>query len=348
MEIKGDIEKGNGGLHQINSHNELPAYVIEKIKSGNFNKAQIDYIVRVPWNNTATESIDISFAKKILEESHYGMENVKQQIMRYIACQKHLGKAYGDVLLLVGPPGVGKTSIAKAIAKAMKRPFVKIPLAGVSDAGPLRGYDSNYQNPKPGLIVEGLIDVKSMCPLVLLDEIDKLGGSESHGYPEHVLLHVLDSDRSEFIDDMIQMPIDLSNIVFLATANSTKAISPILLNRLEIIQLDGYSKAEKMKIIKDYIVPDLTKELSIEDYQLEISEELIEYLVEQHVHEPGIRSLKRNLKLLFESVIMKKYIEGIMPKKITITEYCKIMGIDIEHKKRKSVKKRNDKKMYNF
>lgn len=328
----------------------LPDFIIQKLENGNFTKSQIQYIKKIPWLNNSCPEIDIAFAQKILEESHYGMQDVKQQMMRYIACQKHLGRAYGDVLLLTGPPGVGKTSIAKAVAKAMNRPFIKISLAGISDAGPLRGYDSNYQDPKPGLIVEGIIETGSLCPLILLDEIDKMGGSESHGYPEHVLLHVLDSDRSGFVDDLVQIPIDLSNIVFLATANSISSISPILLNRLDIIHLAGYTKEEKVKILINYIIPDLSKKLAVEDYHLELCDDLIEYLVEVYSLEPGVRSLERSIKVLFESIIMENYINGKFDSKITVTEYKRIMKVDNVNKNRYGMKKhqRTQKEIYNY
>ena len=326
----------------------LPEDIIDKIENGDFSKTQIQYIKKVPWLNNKFPEIDISFAKKTLEESHYGMYDVKQQIMRYIACQKHLGRAYGDVLLLAGPPGVGKTSIAKAVAAAMNRPFVKISLAGITDAGPLRGYDTNYQDPRPGLIVEGLIEAGSLCPLVLLDEIDKMGGSQSHGYPEHVLLHVLDSDRSNFTDDLIQIPIDLSNIVFLATANSPSSISPILLDRFDMIQLSGYTREEKVKIVTDYIIPDLTKRLAMKELQLEISEELIEYLVSIHSLEPGIRTLERSIKILFESIIMEYYLNGEVSKRITIAEYKRIMNIkNVSRNQYRINKKVSPKNIYN-
>lgn len=328
----------------------LPEFVIQKIENGNFTKSQIQYIKKIPWSNDTYPEIDISFAQKTLEESHYGMQDVKRQMMRYIVCQKHLGRAYGDVLLLVGPPGVGKTSIAKAVAKAMNRPFIKIPLAGISDAGPLRGYDSNYQDPKPGLIVEGIIETGSLCPLILLDEIDKMGGSDSHGYPEHVLLHVLDSDRSEFIDDLIQIPIDLSNIVFLATANSITSISPILLNRLDVIHLAGYTKEEKIKILKNYIVPDLSQKLAVEDYNLELCDDLIEYLITAHSLESGVRSLERSIKVLFESIIMEKYTNGNFVSKITVPEYKRIMKVDNTSINKYNLKKHQStqKEIYNY
>lgn len=328
----------------------LPEFVIQKIENGNFKEAQIQYIKKIPWLNDSCPEIDIAFAQKTLEESHYGMHDVKRQMMRYIACQKHLGRAYGDVLLLAGPPGVGKTSIAKAVAKAMNRPFIKIPLAGISDAGPLRGYDSNYQDPKPGLIVEGIIETGSLCPLILLDEIDKMGGSDSHGYPEHVLLHVLDSDRSAFIDDLIQIPIDLSNIVFLATANSITSISSILLDRLDIIHLAGYTKEEKVKILTDYIVPDLSKKLAVEDYNLELCDDLIEYLITTHLLEPGVRSLERSVRVLFESIIMEKYTSGNFVSKITVAEYKRIMRVEnvVKNKYRLRKRRSTQKELYNY
>lgn len=328
----------------------LPEFVIQKIENGNFKEAQIQYIKKIPWLNDSCPEIDIAFAQKTLEESHYGMHDVKRQMMRYIACQKHLGRAYGDVLLLAGPPGVGKTSIAKAVAKAMNRLFIKIPLAGISDAGPLRGYDSNYQDPKPGLIVEGIIETGSLCPLILLDEIDKMGGSDSHGYPEHVLLHVLDSDRSAFIDDLIQIPIDLSNIVFLATANSITSISSILLDRLDIIHLAGYTKEEKVKILTDYIVPDLSKKLAVEDYNLELCDDLIEYLITTHLLEPGVRSLERSVRVLFESIIMEKYTSGNFVSKITVAEYKRIMRVEnvVKNKYRLRKRRSTQKELYNY
>lgn len=324
---------------------DIPEYVKHLLEKGSYTDKQKKYIYQIPWKETTCPEIEIERAKEILDSSHFGMHDVKQQILRYLACQKHLGTAYGDVLLLVGPPGVGKTSIVKAIASSMNRPFIKIPLAGVSDAGPLRGYDTNYKDPKPGLIVEGLIKSKTMCPLILLDEIDKLGGSASNGYPEHVLLHILDGDRTEFTDDMIEIPIDISNIVFVATANSTKTVSPILLNRFETIRLNGYTRSEKIKIATDYIIPELINEYRVEGFGLIFTTELIEHLVDLHAHDSGIRSLKRSLKMLIESIIMIHYTGGELPTSITITEYRRVMQVDVPKAKRSTKKNRQKPKI---
>lgn len=301
------------------------------------------YLYKIPWGNVDPPEIDIVYAKEILESSHYGMQSVKDQILRYIACQKHLGHSYGDVLLLVGPPGVGKSSISKSIAKAMNREFYKISLAGMSDAGPLRGYDTNYKSPKPGQIVEGIIKTGSFSPLILLDEIDKMGSSSSNGDPAYVLLDILDSDRTSFVDDMIELPIDLSNIVFVATANSIKEISPILLNRLEVINLKGYSREDKRLIANEYIIPALITEYQIGSLGIEFTKELIDYIIDNHSHEPGIRSLRRSLKLVIESVITEHYLGNPVVTRINIPEFNRLTKkqtiTEIPNKKKPSHKK---------
>ena len=299
--------------------------------------------------------IDIDNAKLALETSHYGMFDVKERILRYIACQKHLGKTYGVILLLVGPPGVGKTSIVKSIAKALNRDFVKISLAGMADADPLKGYDRNYKQAKPGEIVKSIIKAKSFCPLILLDEIDKMGSSIERGDPAHVLLDILDSDRTHFTDNMIDIPIDLSNIIFVATANNIEKISPILLDRLEIIKLKGYSNEEKSYIAQNHLVPSLLKEYQIDNIGLNFSTELLIYIIENYTSEAGVRSLERHIRTICETIISYKYLTKKVPKTIDVNVFKKIMSTSYFEKKpqnsiRKSVRKKQKgrKKVYNI
>lgn len=335
----------------------MPFDIQSIIDKGDFSEDQIRYIKKIPWCKLEVPVIDINNAKQVLESSHYGMFDVKERILRYIACQKHLGKAYGVILLLAGPPGVGKTSIVKSIAKALNREFVKISLAGMSDADPLKGYDRNYKQAKPGEIVNAIIKAKSFCPLILLDEIDKMGSSVQRGDPAYVLLDILDSDRTHFTDNMIDIPIDLSNIIFVATANNIEKISPILLDRLEIIKLRGYTTEEKVQIAKNYLIPNLLKEYQIDNLNLKFSEELVEYIIENYTNEAGIRSLERHLRTICETIISYKYLTKKVPKIIDISEFKRIMAtsyFEIRHSNsaekpiRKKKSKKERKKVYNI
>lgn len=296
---------------ESDSNTDLPPDLPEEVKRivhlETFSKSQLAYIYRIPWNKNRTPAVDFQHAKFQLEESHFGMLDVKESILRYIACQMRIGSSYGAVLMLVGPPGVGKTSVAKAIAESMKRNFVKISLAGMSTAFSLKGSERTYKDAKPGLIIDALIRADSLCPLLLLDEVDKVGKSQEHGDPAHVLLDILDSNRSRFTDSLIGIPVDLSNVIFVLTANDHSMINPILLDRLELVFLRGYTVEEKVEIALKYVIPKLNKEFkfSEEDEPIEFTKDALEEIVSLYTNDSGIRSLERILRKIFEIIVAK-------------------------------------------
>lgn len=304
-------------------------------------EAYLNVMLKIPWLVDQTvPDVDLRAAKLMLERSHYAMYNVKEKIMRYMACQKHLGKNYGAVLLLAGPPGVGKTTIAASIAAAMGRPCVKISLAGVSDALFLRGVQQVFHNARPGRIVEALIRSQSFCPVILLDEIDKMGSSQEHGCPENVLLDVLDSDRSKFVDNYLNFPLDLSNAIFIATANDLKPLSPVLKDRMDIVELPSYTPYDKERIVHGYVWPKLikeyhldsldklhdpTKDLQVFTQSLEISDDAVKELI-RICTEEGVRDLERVCRTLCESVISIYYAQGILFRRIDARNLPTLLG----------------------
>ncbi len=293
---------------------------------------QLMYLSRIPWNEDSYIDIQIADAKNILDHSHYGMETVKEKILRFIACQKHVGDTYGVVLLLVGPPGVGKTSIASTIAEAMGRKIEKISLAGVSDALSLRGANSMFSDSKPGRIIEAVIHAQTRSLVILLDEIDKMGSSKEHGDPAYVLLDILDSDRSSYTDGFLEVAVDLSKVVFIATANNLREISPILQDRMEIIELPGYTHDERIKIVTDYIWPNLVKKYRLNSLSLDsklkfsINKEAISYLIDNYTNEAGVRSLSQYCNSLCQAIISLYYTKGELINNISLDNVNVLMS----------------------
>lgn len=254
----------------------------------------LDWLITIPWKQKTKIKKDLKEAKKILDKDHYGLEKIKERIIEFLAVQNRVGKVKGTVLCFVGPPGVGKTSLAKSIAKATGRNYVKMSLGGVHDESEIRGHRRTYIGSMPGKIISCMKKAKSSNPLFLLDELDKVG-SDWKGDPSSALLEVLDSEQSSnFNDHYIEVDYDLSDVMFVATANSYNMPSP-LLDRLEIIKLSGYTEIEKLEIAKRHLIEKNRKDGGLSAHELTISDDAIMMLIQNYTREAGVRALEREI-----------------------------------------------------
>ena len=278
----------------------------------------IETLLALPWDRGSEENIDIKRASEILERDHYGLEKVKERILEYLAVRARVSNAEAPILCLVGPPGTGKTSIAKSIAEAMNRKYVRVCLGGVRDEAEIRGHRRTYVASMPGRIVAGLKEAGVNNPLMLLDELDKLG-SDYKGDPSAALLEVLDSaQNSRFVDHFVDLPTDLSKIVFLATANTTETIPKPLLDRVEVLELSSYTENEKVHIAEGYLIPKQMKNHGLTAKEIAFSETAIRDMINYYTREAGVRSLERTIGKVCRKVILKKA-EGGLDKKVSIT-----------------------------
>ena len=278
----------------------------------------LDTVFSLPWKDEKINEPDINKAEEILERDHYGLSDVKERIIEYLAVRKLAGNAKGTILCLFGPPGVGKTSIAKSVAEATGRPYVRMSLGGVRDEAEIRGRRKTYVGAMPGRIISAVARAKSKNALILLDEIDKLG-SDFKGDPASAMLEVLDSAQNNaFRDHYLELPYDLSKIMFVTTANSLDTIPPALLDRLEVIELSGYTDEEKQKIAEGYLVPRQMKENGLKKSEIRFGEGVIAEIIECYTAEAGVRNLERTI-----GTVMRKAATKIVKgekKSVTVTK----------------------------
>ena len=278
----------------------------------------LDTVFSLPWKDEEINEPDINKAEEILERDHYGLSDVKERIIEYLAVRKLAGNAKGTILCLFGPPGVGKTSIAKSVAEATGRPYVRMSLGGVRDEAEIRGHRKTYVGAMPGRIISAVARAKSKNALILLDEIDKLG-SDFKGDPASAMLEVLDSAQNNaFRDHYMELPYDLSKIMFVTTANSLDTIPPALLDRLEVIELSGYTDEEKQKIAEGYLVPRQMKENGLKKSEIRFGEGVIAEIIECYTAEAGVRNLERTI-----GTVMRKAATKIVKgekKSVTVTK----------------------------
>jgi ATP-dependent Lon protease len=284
-------------------------------------RTYLDWLVQLPWGVSTSDQIDIAKAREILDEDHYDLEKIKDRIVEYLAVGKLKNKLTGPILCFVGPPGVGKTSLGQSIAKAMGRKFVRLSVGGVRDEAEIRGHRRTYIGAMPGTIVRALRDAGTNNPVMMIDEIDKVG-SDFRGDPQSALLEVLDPEQNNsFRDHYLDLPLDLSRVLFICTANTLDSISPPLRDRMEIIQLSGYTELEKLQIAKRFLVQKQRKANGLKEVQVQIGDSAIRAIINDYTREAGVRNLEREIGTVFRKVARRiaeepKYRARIRPENI--------------------------------
>ena len=273
-------------------------------------RGYIDTCLELPWHEKTQDRLELSSARKILDKEHWGLKEVKERILEFLAVQKLTDKQKSQILCFVGAPGVGKTSVASSIAHAMNRKFVRVALGGVRDESDIRGHRKTYIGSMPGRIMNAMIDAGVQNPVILLDEIDKLT-RDSHGDPSSALLEVLDPDQNKtFRDHFVELPFDLSDCLFIATANSLDTISRPLLDRMEIIELKTYTRSEKLAIAKSHLVPKVLDKNGLTKKQVRFRDEAILEVIDHYTREAGVRNLERELATICRKIATKKVEEA--------------------------------------
>ncbi len=285
----------------------------------------IELIKDLPWNTRTKDTKDLKLAKDILDRDHYGLKDVKDRILEYLAILNNKKAIKGSIICFVGPPGVGKTSIANSIANATNRNFVRMSLGGIKDEADIRGHMRTYVGSMPGRIISLMKKAKSKNPVFLFDEIDKIG-QDFRGDPSSALLEVLDSSQnSDFTDRYLELPYDLSEVLFITTANSLDSIPEALLDRLEIIRIEGYTDEEKLNIAKKYLVPKSLENAGLSKDAIKFDDEALYRLIDNYTRESGVRELERKIQSIIRKLVYKKYMDDDLVKKVDVKTVDKLL-----------------------